>query len=125
VVNPGSDPASCAFPIDVSLVGRPSFQVFFDSQGQPVTLRLHEIWTGTDTANGKTVIEHAAQEQTIDLVSGASTATGQIHGQVPLGGVVIHDVGIVRVDGSGNVTFEAGPHQGSKGDVAGLCAALS
>jgi hypothetical protein len=30
--------------------------------------------------------------------------------------VLIHDVGLLRFDGDGNLTFEAGPHQGFDGD---------
>jgi hypothetical protein len=124
VVQPG-DPASCSFPITVDVAGRGSFQVFHDASGEPTRLLLHQTWTGTGTANGKHVIEHAAQNDAVDLVTGASTNAGQIHDQIPFGGVVIHDVGLLRFDGQGNLTFEAGPHQGFSGDVAGLCAALT
>ena len=44
----------------------------------------------------------------MDLISGASAIAGQIHDQVPFGGVVIHDSGLLRFDGNGNLTFEAG-----------------
>jgi hypothetical protein len=93
-----------------------------------VRLLLHEHWTGTGTANGKYVIEHGAQNDTVDLVTGANSNTGQIHDQAPFGGVVIHDSGQLRFDANGNLTFEAGPHQGFNGDPAAIqefCAALS
>jgi hypothetical protein len=124
VAQPG-DPASCSFPITFDLAGRGSFQVFHDASGEPTTLLLHETWTGTGSANGKHVTEHAAQNDTFDFVTGASKNAGQIHDQIPFGGVVIHDVGQLRFDGQGNLTFVAGPHQGFSGDVAGLCAALA
>jgi hypothetical protein len=126
-VEPG-DTASCSFPIAFDLQVSGIYQVFLDAQGQPVRLLLHEHWTGTGTANGKYVIEHAAQNDTVDLVTGANSNTGQIHDQAPFGGVVIHDSGQLRFDANGNLTFEAGPHQGFNGDPAAIqefCAALS
>lgn len=126
-VQPG-DTASCSFPIAVDLQVSGQYQILLDSQGQPVRLLLHEHWTGTGTANGKYVIEHAAQNDIADLVTGANSTSGQIHDQVPFGGVVIHDSGILSFDGKGNLAFEAGPHQGFEGDPAAIqqfCAALS
>ena len=90
-VEPG-DAASCSFPIAFDLQVRGTYQVFPDVQGQPVRLLLHEHWTGTGTANGKYVIEHAAQNDTVDLVTGANSNTGQIHDQVPFGGVAARAV---------------------------------
>jgi hypothetical protein len=126
-VEPG-DTASCSFPVAFDLQVRGTFQILFDAQGHPVQLLLHESWTGTGTANGKYVIEHAAQNDLVDLATGANNNTGQIHDQVPFGGVVIHDSGLLSFDGSGNLTFEAGPHQGFDGDPAAIqefCTALS
>ena len=126
-VEPG-DAASCSFPIAFDLHVSGTYQVFLDAQGQPVQLLLHEYWTGTGTANGKYVIEHAAGNDFVDLVTGANRNTGQIHDQAPFGGVVIHDSGQLRFDANGNLTFEAGPHQGFNGDPAAIrefCAALS
>jgi hypothetical protein len=126
-VQPG-DPASCSFPIFVDLQVHGSFQVLLDASGQPTRVIIHEIWSGTGSANGNYVVEHAAQTNIIDLVSGDTTNVGSIHDQVPFGGVVIHDVGILRFDADGNLTFEAGPHQGFSGDpeaIANLCSALA
>src|SRR5258705_10305566 len=52
---------SCSFPVAFDLQVRGRFQLFPDAQGQPARLLLDEHWTGTGTANGKYVIEHAAQ----------------------------------------------------------------
>jgi hypothetical protein len=126
-VQPG-DPASCSFPVAFDLQVRGTFQLFLDAQGQPTRLLLHEHWTGTGTANGKYVTEHATQNNSVDLISGATATAGQIHDQIPFGGVVIHDSGLLRFDGNGNLTFEAGPHQGFNGDPTAIqefCAALS
>jgi hypothetical protein len=122
------DPASCSFPISFDLQVHGSFQVLLDASGEPIRLIVHELWSGTGNANGNYVIEHAAQTNITDLVSGDTTNVGAIHDQVPFGGVVIHDVGILRFDAAGNLTFEAGQHQGFSGDpeaIAGLCAALA
>src|SRR5262249_17222180 len=105
IVQPG-DTASCSFPIAVDLQVRGTYQVFRDTQGQPAKLMLHETWTGTGTANGKYVIEHAAQTDIVDLVTNANSNVGQIHDQIPFGGVVIHDSGLLSFDGAGNLTFE-------------------
>jgi hypothetical protein len=119
------DPASCSFPMAVDVQVRGTFTVSTDAQGEPTRLLVHNHWTGTVSANGRAVIEHAAQNEVIDLVTGTSTNAGQIHDQALAGGVVIHDVGLLRFDADGNLTFLAGPHQGFAGDVSGLCAALA
>jgi hypothetical protein len=124
-VNPG-DPASCPFTTHVVVVVQRTFQVFFDSLGQPSSLMLHDHWTGTVSANGKSDIEHGSQQTMIDLVTGTLKSTCQIHDQFPLGGgVVVKNSGIVIVDANGNVTFIAGQQQGLEGDVGELCASLS
>jgi hypothetical protein len=127
VIQPG-DPASCSFPINVDLQVRGSFRVLLDAQGQPTSVIAHDIWSGTLTANGKSDVEHAAQTDIIDLVSGTMANVGSVHDQAFGGGVVIHDVGLLRFDANGNLTFEAGPHQGFSGDpgaIAELCASLT
>jgi hypothetical protein len=126
-VQPG-ETASCSFPIFLDLQVHGSFQLLLDASGEPTRLIVHEIWSGMVSANGNYVIEHAAQTNITDLVSGDSTNVGAIHDQVPFGGVVIHDVGILRFDAAGNLTFEAGQHQGFSGDpeaIARFCAALA
>ena len=49
----------------------------------------------------------------MDLISGASASAGQIHDQVPFGGVVIHDSGLLRFDGSGR-SFQSASVEGVK-----------
>jgi hypothetical protein len=126
-VQPG-DPVSCSFPTSFDLQVHGSFQVLLDAFGEPIRVIVHSIWSGTVSANGNYVIEHAAQTNITDLVSGDMTNVGVILDRVPFGGVVIHDVGILRFDAAGNLTFEAGPHQGFNGDpeaIARLCGALA
>ena len=127
IVQPG-DPASCSFPITVDQVGRAAFQILFDADGTPIRGSVHTVWQGTLAANGKTVTEHAAQNDTFNLIDGTSTNIGSIHDQAFGQGVVIHDVGILRFNADGSLAFEAGQHQGFDGDpaaIASLCAALS
>jgi hypothetical protein len=126
-VQPG-EAASCSFPISFDLQGHGSYQELLDASGEPTRVILHWIWSGTGSANGNYVIEHAAQTEITDVVNGDVTNVGVILDRVPFGGVVIHDVGILRFDADGNLTFEAGPHQGFSGDpeaIARLCAALA
>lgn len=127
VVEPG-DPSSCSFPVSFDLQVHGSFQELLDSHANPTSMIVHEIWSGTGSANDKYVIEHAAQTDLINLVTGANSNVGAIHDQLPFGGVLIHDVGILSFDGSGNLTFEAGQHQGFDGDpaaIAAFCSALT
>jgi hypothetical protein len=126
VVSPG-DPASCSFPVHGDMFGEFSFEVLLDAQGQPRQLINHEIWSGTLSANGRTVVEHAAQTDHF-FANGGSTNVGAIHDQALAGGVLIHDAGLLRWDANGILTIEAGPHQGFDGDpaaIAALCAALT
>jgi hypothetical protein len=109
-------------------VGRGTFQVLSDPGGNPVRLVIHNVWQGTLSANGKTLVEHAAQTEVFDLVDGFSTSMGSIHDQAVGSGVVIHDVGILRFNPDGSLAFEAGPHQGFDGDpaaIARFCGSLS
>jgi hypothetical protein len=59
---------------------RGTYQVLLDAQGQPVKLLVEQQhWTGTGTANGKYVIERAAQNDIVDLVTRRNSTAGQIH----------------------------------------------
>jgi hypothetical protein len=61
---------------------RGTYQVLLDAQGQPVKLLVDQHWTGTGTANGNYVIERAAQNDIVDLVTRRNSTAGQIHDQV-------------------------------------------
>ena len=127
IIEPG-DPASCSFPITADQAGRGTFQVLSDANGTPTRVVVHNTWVGTLQANGKTDVEHAAQTDTFDLVDGTTTQVGMIHDLSFGQGVVIHDVGLLRFNPDGSLTFEAGPHQGFDGDpaaIASLCDSLS
>jgi hypothetical protein len=93
------------------MLGESSFEVLLDAQGQPRQLINHEIWSDTLSANGRTVVEHAAQTD-LFFANGGSTNVGAIHDQALAGGALIHDAGLMRWDANGILTIEAGPHQG-------------
>jgi hypothetical protein len=126
-VQPGH-PASCSFPVAVHRQVRGTHPLFLDTQGQPARLLLNEHWTGTGAANGTYVAGHAAQKRHRGSRHRRLATAGQVHDRVPFGGGVIHGSGLLRFDANGNLTFEAGPHQGFNGDPTAIqefCAALS
>jgi hypothetical protein len=124
IVQPG-DVASCAFPIAIDLQVDLIFQVFFDVQGRPVRVALHENWFGTDSANGNVLPEHGATNETFDLIGGTDSYIGLIQVKLAPGEGVSVFAGNVRLDADGNIIFEAGLHQVLEGDVAAYCAALT
>jgi hypothetical protein len=123
-VQPG-DVASCAFPIAIDLQVDLIFQVFFDDQGRPVRIVLHETWFGTDSANGNVLPEHGATNETFDLIAGTDSYIGLIQVKLGPGEGVSVFAGNVCFDADGNLIFEAGLHQVLEGDTAAYCAALA
>ncbi len=109
----------------------------YDRDGDIVQSVIH-YW-GVDRLyspeTGKSFSSRFAQGSTIDWVKGIHwtefQAVQAVHGiiyriNVPGAGVVFHDVG--RIDyhlTTGEILFQAGPHQFFEGDFTGLCAALS
>jgi hypothetical protein len=93
---------SCSFPVAFDLQVRGRFQLFPDAQGQPARLLLDEHWTGTGTANGKYVIEHAAQNNRWISSAAPQPSPARSTTRSRSGGVVIHDSGLLRFDGNGN-----------------------
>jgi hypothetical protein len=84
--------------------------VFVDHINQIVTLQ----------ANGKTLTDNDAFNRQItgDVTRVTGTDTNI---QVPGGGNVVVNAGIIIVDANGIITFEGGPHPLYHGDVGGLC----
>jgi hypothetical protein len=83
----------------------------YDDAGQPVRLVIHWTHTSTDSnsVTGLTLHEHGHFTETIDLVTGTDTTTGNFeilnrHGY----GAIIQDTGRVVYDADGNVVFFAG-----------------
>ena len=101
---------------------------FYDKDGNLV--RGVEQVSGTDTfINSVTGKEITAPFHNTVIID-PTTATGANNGviyrvTVPGSGLVFIDAGrTVLNQESGEVTFQAGPHQAFDGDVDGLCAAL-
>ena len=102
---------------------------YFDSAGNPIRIvvRWEHHSNGTNSATGLTLHEHGHFTETIDLLTGTDTITGneEIMNR-PGSGVVVQDVGKVVIDAGGNVVFFAGGHKHSEvlpGDQL-LCEAL-
>jgi hypothetical protein len=102
---------------------------FFDEAGNPVRVQVHIDYEGvvTNPDTGQTIEDPAHATRFIDLVAGTRGPVGLYYSTtVPGVGVVFHDVGrLVRDLTTGEVLFEAGPHDVlESGDVALFCAAL-
>jgi hypothetical protein len=105
-------------------------RLFFDKQGN--LLRIVEQLWGTDTftnsVTGKAYPMSFHNNVVVDFTTsppqGASSGVGY-RLVVPGAGAVFLDVGRIVIDRQGTVYFEAGPHQATDGDFAGLCAALA
>jgi hypothetical protein len=107
------------------------FTTFFDQDGTPVRVTVHVTYFGvvTNPTSGQNVEDLAFFTGIVDLVAGTDTTVGLYYSStVPGVGVVLHDIGRVVVNASGEVTFVAGPHDvviDAGGDPTALfCAAL-
>lgn len=104
--------------------------VYFDQSGEPVRIAIHWEHHSNDTnsVTGLTLHEHGHFTETIDLLSGTDTITGNEEVMNRPGtGVVVQDVGKVVYDADGNLVFFAGGRNHSEvllGDEV-LCAALA
>jgi hypothetical protein len=103
--------------------------VYFSSAGDPIRIVIHWEHHSNDTnsVTGFTIHEHGHYTETIDLISGTDTLTGNQEIANRRGtGVVVQDVGRVVYDASGNLVFFAGGRHHSEvllGDQV-LCDAL-
>jgi hypothetical protein len=102
---------------------------YFDSTGNPIRIVVHWEHHSNDTnsVTGLTLHEHGHFTETIDLLAGTDTITGneEIMNR-PGAGVVVQDVGKLVIDADGNVVFFAGGSRHSEvlmGDQV-LCKAL-
>ena len=122
-------PYGFAFANDVQ--GQESLWVetFYNADGNPVKVVVHDGFTETDTnsATGKTLPFSQTWVNTYDLVAGTRTVVGKAFVMADPGkGIVIQDTGRVVFDAPAHVTFEAGPHQVLHGDIDQLaCTALA
>ena len=104
--------------------------VYFNSAGDPIRVVIHWEHHSNDTnsVTGLTLHEHGHFTETIDLLSGTDTITGNEEvANRPGTGVVVQDVGRVVYDADGNLVFFAGGRNHSEvllGDQV-LCDALA
>jgi hypothetical protein len=120
---------ACGFPIHLVHQVDGTFQAFFDAQGVVTKVMVHQHWSGTDTANGKSIFERGAVTDAYDFVAGeviTQTETGQIHGMIPRGVQDGHDRGLIVFDlVNGPILTEHGQHPGAdSGGTAGCGAFL-
>jgi hypothetical protein len=90
-------------------------ETFYDADGNPVKVVVHDGFTETDTnsVTGKTLPFTQTWVNTFDPVAGTRTVVGKAFVMTDPGkGAVIHDAGRVVFDAPFHVSFEAG-HQGS------------
>lgn len=120
-------------PSGVTLLGTYTEDVrlitFFNEAGDPVSIQVHVQYVAvvTNTETSQTVRDHAHGTVFIDPIEGTRVNVGLFYSTtVPGLGVVFHDVGkLVRDIETGDILFEAGPHDVLHGDeVALFCAAL-
>jgi hypothetical protein len=104
--------------------------VYFNSAGEPIRIVIHWEHHSNDTnsVTGLTLHEHGHFTETIDLVTGTDTITGnQEIMNRPGTGVVVQDVGRVVYDAQGDLVFFSGGRKHSElflGDEV-LCDALA
>jgi hypothetical protein len=104
------------------------FQVitYYDSAGNPVKSILTNYksrFTVTATANGKTLLANDPVVNFTSFLSDTVVRLGLVYNYtVPGAGVVLLETGRVVFDlATGDVLFEAGPHQVLEGDTEAFC----
>lgn len=119
------------FAFENQVVGAEEVTVdtFFNSQGEPKRVVVHDSFDETDrnSVTGKTMRFRGNRVETFDLVAGTRTVVGISFVVTDPGhGIVIHDTGRVVFDAPFHVSFEAGPHDVLHGDVDQFaCSALA
>lgn len=116
----------CSFPITFHDSGTYKTTTFYDKAGNPVKSILtnyNDRFTETATANGKTLLANYPTVFITALPSEAYVQLGlRANYTVPGSGVVALDAGRVSFDASGEVLFEAGPHDILNGSWEAFCA---
>jgi hypothetical protein len=122
-------PYGFAFQNDVQGEESLFVETFYDRDGNPVKVVLHDGFTETDTnsVTGKSLRMTQKWVNTFDLPAGTRTVVGKAFVLTDPGkGIVIHDTGRVVFDAPEHVVFEAGPHEVLHGDIDELvCTALA
>jgi hypothetical protein len=122
------DDTSCDFPFLEEADGFIDRITFFEESGTPTRVIVHAFFQGTLTneATGESVRGVQELNVTFDLEEGTTTWTGiRFLVAFPQLGAVFLDVGRVVFDrATGEVLFEAGPHQLVHEDFDEFCDAL-
>ena len=122
------DPYGFAFENQVVGEEEVTVDTFFNSQGEPRKVVVHDSFLETDTnsVTGKTMRFSGNRVETFDLVADTRTVVGRSFVVTDPGhGIVIQDTGRVVFDAPFHVSFEAGPHDVLHGDADQLaCSAL-
>ena len=104
-------------------------ETFYDADGNPVKVVVHDGFTETDTnsVTGKTLPFSQTWVNTFDPVAGTRTVVGKAFVMTDPGkGAVIHDAGRVVFDAPFHVSFEAGHQEVLHGDIdQPVCTALA
>lgn len=103
-------------------------ETFYDADGNPVKVVVHDgfIETDTNSVTGKTLGLSQKWVNTFELVAGTRTVVGKAFVMTDPGkGIVIQDTGRVVFDAPEHTSFEAGQHKPLHGDLDQLaCIAL-
>jgi hypothetical protein len=122
------DDTSCDFPFLEEADGFIDRITFFDGEGTPIRVTVHAFFQGTLTneATGESVRGIQELNVSFDLQEGTTTWTGiRFLVAFPQLGAVVLDVGRIMFDrATGEVLFEAGPHQLVHEEFDEFCDAL-
>jgi hypothetical protein len=123
------DDWSCDFPIALDFVFDAREKFFYNEEGELIRFQAHVDRQGTLTnlETGLTLRDPGHSTVFIDMVEGTQTVVGlNWNINVPGEGVVVLDVGRLVFDlYTGDILFEAGPHQLRGEGPTWLCDVLS
>jgi len=110
----------CTFDIAVNGVDNVVIQTFANK------VVVHDDFSGTESANGVTLLSSEHATITDDLVTGTQTWVGQpLRVSLPNGGTVTLDAGKLVYNPDGSIAVQHGPHPFADGNVAEYCAAFT
>jgi hypothetical protein len=121
------DETTCDFPFVEEFTGRLVFLNFRDEAGNLVEQKVHVEARGTITnpVTGETVPVQEILNAFLDFEERTRTWAGmRLKATIPGLGSALVDIGRVIFDSSGNILFEAGPHQLLHEDFDAFCDAL-
>jgi hypothetical protein len=119
---------TCGFLIVEVFDGSVRITTYVDDEGNPTRVRIAALFQGTLT-NPETGESIRGQQELIiflDLAEGSETWAGlRFRAVFPEAGAVLLDAGRLVFDETGDVVFEAGPHQVVHEDFEAYCAEFS